>query len=135
MVTSYVSAHSATPLSLDRRIAHSLPECGHAFCQTCLQDWFGSAHAQFMAAHPGYNANLPLYAYHQHQLPRPQYTCPSCREPVKNRPVEDFTLKALVRTLAAATGENSPQRKEPEKLRRGVARPSGPWDGFFPRAG
>ena len=87
-----------------------------------------------MAAHPGYNVNLPPYIYHRHQILHPQYTCPSCREPVKNRPVEDFTLKALVRTLAAAAGENSPQKKELEQYRRGMAKPN-PWDGFFPRTG
>jgi len=86
-----------------------------------------------MTAHPGYNVNNPpLYTYQQ-QILRPEYTCPSCRKPVKTRPVEDFPLKALIRTLAAATGENSPQK--PEKPRSGTAKPSGPWDGFFPKAG
>jgi hypothetical protein len=71
----------------------------------------------------------------QYNPPQPQYTCPTCRETVRNKPVEDFALKALVRTIAAAGGESSP-RKEPIYLRnwgkgKGPVRREGPWDGFF----
>ncbi|KAG6862354.1 hypothetical protein C0995_016052 [Termitomyces sp. Mi166 len=133
-----------------------LSECGHTFCLSCLQDWFGTILAQFIATHPDYhdqqthNRRLweammqnPLilrtpyaatyYAQLQQQTPQPQYTCPTCREPIKNRPVEDFALKALIRAVAAAVGEGSP--KKPEKRARGkttVPQP-GPWDAFFPK--
>lgn len=60
--------------------------------------------------------------------PRPVYTCPVCREEVKNKPVEDFALKGVVRTLAGAMGESSPGKKANGRAGNGRA---GPWDGFF----
>ncbi|KAF8875799.1 hypothetical protein CPB84DRAFT_1689472 [Gymnopilus junonius] len=63
--------------------------------------------------------------------PGPKYTCPACREPVRSRPTEAFSLKALVRTIAAAAGESSPKKSTlPGRKATGVA--SSPWDGFFP---
>lgn len=82
--------------------------------------------------------NPQAAAYFTHLRPQPQYTCPTCREAVKNRPVEDFALKALVRTVAAAVGENSPRKQLAEIPGRGTTRAppvkSDPWDIFFPRA-
>jgi len=64
----------------------------------------------------------------------PQYTCPTCREPVRTRPTEAFTLKAVVRVIAAATGENSPKKLVAENRKeKTAATAAGPWDGFFPR--
>ena len=40
---------------------------------------------------------------------QPPYTCPSCRAPVKKRPIEAFALKSIVHTIAAAEGEQPPQ--------------------------
>lgn len=59
--------------------------------------------------------------------PQPVYTCPACRVEVKSKPAEDFKLKAIVRTVAGATGETSPTKKGP--VRGGVG--DGPWDGYF----
>jgi len=63
------------------------------------------------------------------QGPQPVYTCPICREEVKSKPVEDFALKSVVRTLAGAMGESSPLKKA--NGRGGANGKTGPWDGFF----
>lgn len=70
--------------------------------------------------------------------PSPQYTCPTCRAPVLTRPAEAFALKAVVRVITAATGENSPKKPVAENKKgkvagRTVALAAGPWDSFFPR--
>ena len=135
----------------------SLPSCGHTFCLSCLRDWFGATQAQYIASHPGYNpnqqlsnqnvtalsnvvqalmhtpqaANSPHIAALLAQLlpAQPQYTCPTCREPVKSRPTEVFALKSLLRTFTTAMGENSPKKNKP--LNKAPA--DHLWDGFFPR--
>lgn len=56
---------------------------------------------------------------------RPEYTCPSCRKEVLNKPVEDFRLKGLIKEIAGMKGEtNSPT---------GASRHGGtsPFDHFF----
>jgi hypothetical protein len=120
-------------LSLTRR-CDRLPECGHIFCQTCLQEWFSTTLAHFLATHPNYDANNPMR--HIQAFPHlPRYTCPTCRTTVQNRPVEVFALKAIVRTIAAAAGESSPA-KAPAVMNHRRAQgvqTIGPWDGFFPR--
>jgi hypothetical protein len=52
---------------------------------------------------------------------------------VRSRPTEAFALKAIVRVIMAATGENSP-KKPVADIRKGRAASvaAGPWDGFFP---
>lgn len=134
-------------------------DCGHSFCQNCLLDWFNTIHAKFVAENPGYDVNHPfrqapymqmlvenmIHAPHvlrhpqiaglleMHMPPQPKYTCLTCREEVRSRPVEDFALKALVRTVAGATNQASPQKPlQPKKDKRAAAAPSGPWDKFFP---
>jgi hypothetical protein len=81
------------------------------------------------------NPNNPYLRTHLDALiaqhtggPQPTYTCPTCREQVKNKPVEDFALKSVVRTVAGAMGENSPTKKVNGRV--GNGRP-GPWDRFF----
>ena len=131
----------------------SLPGCGHIFCLSCLQDWFGTALAQFMNANPHYNVNQAQNIPHLQHLfqnliqnphaaahpqvaamlanllpPSPQYTCPTCREPVRTRPIEVFALKAIIRVVTAAAGESSPKKA----VNNNWKAKAGPWDGFFP---
>jgi len=136
-----------------------LPECGHVFCQGCLTDWFSTTLAQHMTDHPNYVLNPPLPQHLRHlaiqarsnpnnhnlrlqidtQITQyrtaafgqsPVYTCPTCRKEIKNKPVEDFALKSIVRTLAGAMGEQSPTKKANGRG-SGNGRAEGPWDGFF----
>lgn len=65
----------------------------------------------------------------QDLLPKPEYICPSCRTPVKSRPSENYALKSLVRVVAEASGESSPQKPTPVGRARS---PGNIWEGFFP---
>ncbi|KAJ4468327.1 hypothetical protein J3R30DRAFT_3715271 [Lentinula aciculospora] len=125
-------------------------ECGHTYCQSCLQDWFSTTLTQHMAAHPNFSINQPqhpygaemlpahVHYYYMHLLgltpPQPQYTCPICRQQVRNPPVEDFNLKKIVRAVASARGEASPRKEQPGHNRRkgkARARREDQWSGFF----
>lgn len=132
--------------------ARSLPECGHSFCEKCLVSWFSTTQAQHMSANPqleGNRATLAgqlhafvqmapnLHAYGPHgqhhirailaelRRHRPEYTCPSCRKEVLNRPVEDFRLKAVINHIAGMMGETNP--REDGLVHQGA----GPFDHFF----
>lgn len=63
--------------------------------------------------------------------PQPQYTCPTCRVPVRVRPAEDFALKSLVTIVAAAKGDQPPPKEVTRRNLAGKGHLS-PWDGFFP---
>jgi hypothetical protein len=96
--------------------AQNIPHLQHIL-QTLIQNPHAATHPQVA----GMLANVVP--------PSPQYTCPTCREPVRIRPTEAFALKAIVRVIAAATGESSPKKPPVAKIVKGKA---GPWDGFFP---
>src|SRR5260221_7657965 len=107
----------------------SLANCGHTFCQDCLTDWF--------------NTTLGRHRQTSARGLSP-YTCPSCRIPVRMPPVQNFSIKRIVRLAAESRGESSPRRPQappppvtvpPHRGRGGVRRdfPSGPFDVFFGR--
>jgi len=105
-----------------------LANCGHTFCQGCLTDWFNTTLSQHIQTGA---RGLPAY------------TCPSCRHPVRFPPVQNYSLKRLVRLAAESRGESSPQRPppppppppvQPPSRGRGGGRrdyPLGPFNGFF----
>jgi hypothetical protein len=115
-------------------------------------------HAQFVQTHPHWNPNAqnqyiarirsllrPEYLMHpqvQHQMlhlqqPRPEFTCPTCRKRVYQRPVEVYTLKSLVRMNLSASEEEKakiPPDSSVVEMRRGRLVVVDPWEGFFPKA-
>jgi hypothetical protein len=109
----------------------------------------GTTLAQHMAAHPAWqSSNQPPYhllnararahpyiaAMVAQQGPQPEYTCPACRAAVLTKPVEDYTLKAIVHAAATSMGESSPKKDSVAVKRRGKGKAKaadGPFDGFF----
>src|ERR1700687_6005597 len=105
-----------------------LPECGHIFCVSCLTVWFSTTLAEHQKAYPEFALNPPfpaelreLSAEVRHEpslrrefelqvaeynatqtIPQPAYTCPTCREMVRNKPAEVFALKNVVGTISNA---------------------------------
>lgn len=70
------------------------------------------------------------------QLPQPEYTCPTCRKRVFNRPVEDYALKSLVRMISNASEEEKAKIPPDEPImehRHGHLVVVDPWEGYFPK--
>lgn len=86
---------------------------------------------------PNYEVNLGAYyrAAEGESERHPLYACPKCREAVKARPIENFSLKSLVRNITTGTGEMSPKKGKGKT--KGAQRKGGPksddkpWDQFF----
>jgi len=126
-----------------------LTGCGHTFCMKCLVEWFSTCLAQHMTAHPGWRSNnQPAYhllnsrirahpyiaAMVAAQGPQPEFSCPTCRAAVTTKPIESYSLKALIHTVATSAGETSPKKDPVVAKRRGKGKAKavdGPFDGFF----
>ena len=92
----------------------TLAPCGHIACYSCLVGWFKSNVAE---------DELGPQSVHRKK------TCPHCRSAVRDRPIENFTIKEMVNSLV-----NSGIL---EDVSRGasVATPTSadPWAGIFPK--
>jgi hypothetical protein len=86
---------------------YRLAECGHTLCQGCLTDWFNAAIAG--------------------GVHKPRYECPKCRARVYQKPVENFTLKDIVRAMAHAIDSANVSPPPPPRQDAGC----GPWFRFF----
>lgn len=132
-----------------------LGECGHVFCQDCLTGWFQTLLARHRKVHPDYNVNStpefippaqvarypsgihPLFNAANH-LPRPDYSCPTCRVKVTRRPCESYVIKKIVQLISKKTGEKAPHQPAQPTVAlarihngRDKASQPGPWDVFF----
>ncbi len=117
-----------------------LVECGHAFCQMCLEQWFRTITTEYEETHPDYNPYEVTIAPEVvmdavvHFVPRtfmktvkdldiegPILTCPTCRTTATSRPVETLALKNIVKTVAGAQeegeGSGDMERKDKGKIR------------------
>lgn len=77
---------------------------------------------------PQYRDVINHYVKHwQQRVPKPVYTCPSCRIHVKRKPVEIFAIKDMVRLVSRMVdGERSPKTKRTNRAVGSM------FDGFFP---
>jgi len=71
---------------------------------------------------------LAQYRFSQ-GIPQPIYTCPTCRDVVRNKPVEILALKTVVETISNAMGTTSPKVTS-VKGKNPVS--AGSWDEIFP---
>ncbi|KAJ7350314.1 hypothetical protein DFH08DRAFT_637714, partial [Mycena albidolilacea] len=123
--------------------------CGHTYCMKCLVEWFHTCLVQHMAAHPTWRStNQPAYHLlnprmraHPYiaslvvaQGPQPEFSCPTCRAAVTTKPIEDYSLKAVIHEVATSSGEASPKKDPVVAKRRGKGKAKaveGPFDIFF----
>ncbi|KAJ8074132.1 hypothetical protein PM082_012424 [Marasmius tenuissimus] len=90
---------------------HILTACGHVFCKECLHKWFPTILTKYRQE-GFYDPNNVLVPKHLRTglakarslqeaqellraVEQPKFTCPSCRTPAINSPVEVYPMKAL----------------------------------------
>ncbi|KAJ6497832.1 hypothetical protein C8R45DRAFT_141539 [Mycena sanguinolenta] len=100
---------------------------------TALPNWRPTNQPAYHRLDPRIRAHPYIAALSAAHGPQPDFSCPTCRAVVTTRPIEDYSLKALIHLVAASAGETSPQ-KDPVVKRRGKGKAKavdGPFDGFF----
>jgi len=103
-----------------------LSPCGHVLCLSCLQEWFRKA-----------PPTLDDMDIDPEELTDPHYilmrskSCPSCRAPVKHRPVPVFMVKAVAAALIKAkpASASTPLFNCADHT---DAESDDPWKGIFP---
>jgi hypothetical protein len=78
--------------------------------------------------HTELDLEVARYRFSQ-SIPQPVYTCPTCRDVVRNKPVEIFALRSVVETISNAMGETSPKATSVKGKKPASA---APWDEIFP---
>ncbi|KAL0573306.1 E3 ubiquitin ligase [Marasmius crinis-equi] len=124
--------------------------CGHNYCFDCLNGWLKELLIKFKEEHPDYdprrqtlyhlltpNDQLQLAeARFTHEVaavlvrkavPKPEYTCPTCRSSIDGPPSQNYALKELVRAGVEARGIEFPPTVNSVAL-------SQLWDEFWPQS-
>ena len=95
----------------------TLAPCGHIACYSCLVGWFKSNVAE--------DEFDPQWVHRRK-------TCPHCRSAVRDRPIENFTIKEMVNSLVnSGVLEDVPG--EPAAISAAPATSADPWAGIFPK--
>ena len=93
----------------------TLSPCGHIACYSCLVGWFKS--------------NVGEEEFGPQSVHRKK-TCPHCRSPVHDRPIENFTIKEMVNSLVnSGVLEDVPR----DAATATPATSADPWVGIFPK--
>ena len=95
----------------------TLAPCGHIACYSCLVGWF--------------NSNVGDEEFGPQSVHRKK-TCPHCRTAVRDRPIENFTIKEMVNSLVSSgilediPGATTTTSDAPTTS-------ADPWAGIFPK--
>jgi len=101
---------------------------------TAHPGWHRTNEPSYHLLNPRFRAHPYIAAMIAQQGPQPDYTCPTCRATVSTKPIEDYSLKAIVQAVATSVGESSPKKDPVVVKRRGKGKAKavdGPFDGFF----
>lgn len=159
MWSPYVYVSLLTSAGARTNVILTSLQCGHTFCQDCVQKWFKTINqpqrslSRTIAVPQHLRELVRSDRIDRQQLktlikdltnlvkvPRhPSYHCPYCRNPVSTSPVKIFAMKTLVQKLATVQGERIPEKdyfeleRSPSEFGTPKSRP-GPWEVFFPSA-
>jgi len=95
----------------------TLAPCGHIACYSCLVGWFKSNVAE---------DELGPQSIHRKK------TCPHCRSTVRDRPIENFTIKEMVNSLVNS-GVLEDVQGDATDTSAAPAASADPWAGIFPK--